>query len=80
MKPKKDSKVVFKAWVPFVLLKTTSPINAPAKGPVKNPNGIGDSSPIINPNTAPIAPALILQIFWCLWMASNNLVKIYRWQ
>ena len=59
IKPNKDPKAAFKAWGPFVLLKTTSPINAPAKEPVKNPNGIGDSSPIINPNTAPIPPALL---------------------
>ena len=58
IKPKKDPKAAFKAWGPFVLLKTISPINAPTKGPIKNPNGIGDSSPIIKPNTAPIAPAL----------------------
>ena len=80
IKLEKDPKAAFKAWGPFVILKTTSPINAPVKGPVKNPNGMGDSSPIINPNTAPIAPALILQIFCCLWMASYYLVKIYRWQ
>ena len=58
-KPKKDPNADFNACGPFVLLKTISPIKAPKNGPIKIPNGIGESIPIINPNTAPTAPALL---------------------
>lgn len=57
--PKNDPNAALKAFLPSVRLKAISPINAPTKGPINIPKGIGDKIPRKRPIKVPIAPALL---------------------
>ena len=56
-KPRNDPKAALIAWL-LLLLFINSPANAPKKGPINIPNGIGDITPIMSPIVVPITPYL----------------------
>lgn len=54
--PIKDPVAAFKARLWFLESYTSSPIKAPAKAPIRNPNGKGESRPTTNPILVPQIP------------------------
>lgn len=53
-KPTKEPIAALRACFDSVPLKNTSPINAPRKGPINIPMGIGMKIPKTNPRVVPI--------------------------
>jgi len=55
--PRKEPKAARRAVLESVLL-INSPTNAPKKGPIMIPPGIGENNPTKSPRVVPIIPAL----------------------
>ena len=57
--PKIDPVAALNACFAFFVSNTNSPINAPRKGPIIKPNGIGVNNPMMRPMLVPQIPALL---------------------
>jgi hypothetical protein len=71
IKPINAPLAALKEVVCLDLLKINSPMKAPKKGPMKNPNGIGVKMPIIKPIFVPHMPYLLPPYFLVVILGSK---------